>query len=92
MTLALINIADLADRLGIAKGTIHKHLSGVRRSPILSGLPEPCARRGKMVWVTQDVDGWLDSLRTFRPIPAPDPQPLARRGRPRKAAREGGAK
>jgi predicted DNA-binding transcriptional regulator AlpA len=97
MTLFFIGIAELAAQLGIARGTLHKHLSGARRSPILQGLPDPVSRRGKTLWISQDVEDWLEGRRTFRRVAAnPEPHPPApRRGRPRKtsaAAAEGGAK
>jgi predicted DNA-binding transcriptional regulator AlpA len=102
MTLFFIGIAELAAHLGIARGTLHKHLSGTRQSPILQGLPDPVSRRGKTLWISQDIEDWLETRRTFRPVPIPEPEPQLlplpqppRRGRPRKIAigeGKGGAK
>jgi predicted DNA-binding transcriptional regulator AlpA len=90
MTLSCITIAELAARLKIARGTIHKHVCRARLSPILEGLPPPISRRGKTLWTSEDIEDWLASRRTFRPATVPEepeePRLQPRRGRPRKTA------
>jgi hypothetical protein len=62
---------------------LYKHASGIKRCDLLHDLPPPAFRGKRVLWISQDIEAWLGSKRTFRPAaPEPEPQP-ARRGRDR---------
>jgi hypothetical protein len=63
---------------------LYKHSSGIKRCDLLHDLPPPAFRGGRVLWISQDIEAWLGSKRTFRPA-APALQPERRRGRPRKS-------
>lgn len=90
---------DLADSLGIPRQSILRHRAGLASHPLLQGLPEPVMSRPRLVWLTADINAWLESRRTFRPEAAPtdttSPTEAPRkrgRGRPRKEPRAEGMK
>jgi hypothetical protein len=85
---------QLAERLQTNPGSIRSYRSGLRTPPVLIGLPEPIQSQPRLLWLTSDVEAWLDSRRTFKPAPAGQSAPARRgRGRPRKyvGGQEGGA-
>lgn len=93
--LTRIRLPAVAALAGVSETVLKKHIYS-RRSPCLSGLPEPVASsRGggnRLVWIKQDIIDWLMSQRTYQPALAPfasDPATARRAGRPRKL--EGGA-
>ena len=85
---------DLADSLGIPRQSILRHRAGLASHPLLQGLPEPIMSRPRLVWLTADIDAWIESRRTFLPDAAPAAAaPRKRgRGRPRKEPRAEGMK
>jgi predicted DNA-binding transcriptional regulator AlpA len=92
----LIGVQQLAQLLKISTSALYKHSSGIKRCELLHDLPQPAFRGKRTLWISRDIEAWIESHRTFRPTPAqPEPQPAPRgRGRPRKTApagQEGGA-
>jgi hypothetical protein len=82
---------QLAERLQTNPGSIRSYRSGIRRPPVLIGLPEPIQTQPRLLWLTADIEAWINTKRTFKPDQAPapaaqpEPQPARRRGRPRKS-------
>lgn len=87
-----IDIHALAIKAGVCAGTVRKHISGLRPSSLLAGLPAPVARGTKLLWLDSDIDCWLadqSTLTTTTNAPAPvthqATKPTKRgRGRPKK--------
>lgn len=89
-----IDIRVLAGKAGVCIGTVRKHVSGLRPTPLLDGLPEPIARGTKLLWLDSDIDSWLANQSTLTttthaPVTLDQAKPTKRgRGRPRKSERE----
>jgi predicted DNA-binding transcriptional regulator AlpA len=93
----ILNMAEVADILGVSERMIYKYRCGHSLNPILEGLPEPIVMR-PMRWHRQDIVDWLETKRTFsKPdvveaglatsMPTSNlPTPRRGRGRPRKTA------
>lgn len=83
-----IDIRVLAGKAGVCVGTVRKHVSGLRTTPLLEGLPEPIARGTKLLWLDSDIDSWLANQSTLVPHTSEmldQAKPTKRgRGRPRK--------
>lgn len=87
-----IDIRVLAYKAGVCVGTIRKHVSGLRHTPLLEGLPAPVARGTKLLWLDSDIEYWLASQTTTHDqalVTQDQARPVKRgRGRPRKSERE----
>lgn len=80
---------QLAERLQTNPASIRAYRAGVRRQPLLIGLPEPIQSQPRLVWLVADIEAWVESRRTFRPdaVPTSPSEPPRKRGRPRCAPR-----
>lgn len=82
-----ITSEQLARLLQTHPSSIRAYRAGLRRQPILLGLPEPIQAQPRLVWLRADIEAWLDSRRTFLPEPASVTTPRPGRGRPRKTTK-----
>lgn len=81
---------QLAERLQTNPASIRAYRAGVRRPPLLIGLPEPIQKQPRLIWLVADIDAWVESRRTFRPSDPDTTQmsePSRKRGRPRNEPR-----
>ena len=65
MDTLVIDIDELSIAIKKNSQTIAKHLSGVRISHSLTGLPRPYVTRPKSLWWWADILAWRDSRRTY---------------------------
>lgn len=82
----VITSQQLAERLQTNPASIRAYRAGLRCPPLLSGLPAPIQNQPRLLWLTRDIEAWIESRRTFSPSAAPTaPTAPARKiGRPTK--------